>query len=427
MSIIVACPACGRKLEAPDRCAGRKAKCSQCGGVVTVQALSAPVADKKMPDPRRREEIAPRTPKPPEPERHASGRAQAPRTKEPEPEVVEVELVESQEEEPPQEKERPKKRRKKKKRIKEDPSPANHAMLWWSIGLVALLALAGSGVLVAIQAGHGLLVFLIAIQLAIMVPLSAVILLVSMVISAQFVGGIDFGDVPVTIIKTVCLLLFINLLYLVPFGAAFSLPFWTFGLMLIYDLRFWEARLLVTINWLVNLVVKFFLITLVVTAITQDKHKDDFPEPPAHRAVSAQEQADLDAIESLGGSYDSDEDSDDPAIVSISLAGTRATDKDLARLANFPKLRSLDLSGTRISDDGLAHLKGLTMLRTLNLSRTRISDDGLEHLKQLPGLQVVNLERTKVTSAGIEALHTALPRLNIVTRQSQPAAPPDDP
>jgi hypothetical protein len=44
MSITVACPSCGRKLHAPDSLAGRKAKCPQCGKVVTVTASNEPAA-----------------------------------------------------------------------------------------------------------------------------------------------------------------------------------------------------------------------------------------------------------------------------------------------------------------------------------------------------------------------------------------------
>ena len=39
-----------------------------------------------------------------------------------------------------------------------------------------------------------------------------------------------------------------------------TLPVWWFGLMILFRIDFWEARTLVVINWVLNLLVRFLLI-----------------------------------------------------------------------------------------------------------------------------------------------------------------------
>jgi len=42
MPITTTCPGCGKPIEAPDKAAGRKARCPQCGGVVQIPGEPAP-------------------------------------------------------------------------------------------------------------------------------------------------------------------------------------------------------------------------------------------------------------------------------------------------------------------------------------------------------------------------------------------------
>src|SRR6516164_4652827 len=44
MPITVDCHSCGNTLQAPDRLAGRKAKCAACGSIVVVDAIGIPEA-----------------------------------------------------------------------------------------------------------------------------------------------------------------------------------------------------------------------------------------------------------------------------------------------------------------------------------------------------------------------------------------------
>ena len=92
----------------------------------------------------------------------------------------------------------------------------------------------------------------------------------------------------------------------------------------------------------------------------------------------------------LGGGCSTENDEDDGPIVSVTLAGTQATDADLARLKSFPKLRSLNLSGTPITDAGLVHLKKLNQLVTLTLTGTRVTNAGVADLQAaLPRVKIV--------------------------------------
>jgi Leucine-rich repeat (LRR) protein len=56
----------------------------------------------------------------------------------------------------------------------------------------------------------------------------------------------------------------------------------------------------------------------------------------------------------------------------------------------LPNLDTLTLAGTRVTDRGLAHLKRLTKLSSLNLSGTQVTDTGVKKLMQaLPSLRII--------------------------------------
>src|SRR5439155_27210232 len=48
MPISIKCPECGRKLNAPDSAAGRRARCPQCKAVVTLPAAGTQVGDEVL-------------------------------------------------------------------------------------------------------------------------------------------------------------------------------------------------------------------------------------------------------------------------------------------------------------------------------------------------------------------------------------------
>ena len=441
MSIIVPCSDCGRKLKAPDSYVGRKAKCSHCGAVVIVQiSTEMPAASVPKPAaPRRRDEQPLASPKTRRQQKRATDQPLRHAVPEPEEadvvdaEIVKVESaeVEGDEAEPaePVEAPRPRKKRKKKQRGKKSNAAPSRAALWWTIGLGGAAALATTSVVITITAGYGLALLGIGIAMAILVPISVVILIVSMFASSALAGGIDFGEAQVVIPKAVGLLLVINLISLIPFGFFLALPIWLFGLMALFHLDLWEARFLISINWILNMLAKIFLLALILSIFSHtgadDRDIDPSPSPEQmHQPANAQEAKDMRAIDALGGHYQEEPLIPGSPITQISLSDTLATNNDLEIVERFPKLQRLFLSSTKITDEGLVHLRGLPGLRMLDLSHTRVTDEGLEHLKELRLLRVLILTRTRVTDAGIEDLRKALPGCTITT-QPEPAEKDD--
>ena len=94
----------------------------------------------------------------------------------------------------------------------------------------------------------------------------------------------------------------------------------------------------------------------------------------------------------------------------LDLAGTQASDDDLAYFQNGKNLRILDLSGTKVTGAGLAHLRGCSELRLLFLADTKVADEGLEHLRTLTNLEILILDGTQVSDAGMVYLKH-LPKL----------------
>jgi RNA polymerase sigma factor (sigma-70 family) len=92
-------------------------------------------------------------------------------------------------------------------------------------------------------------------------------------------------------------------------------------------------------------------------------------------------------------------------VVAVNLAGTGATDSDLALLSAFTNLQTLHLHHTKITDSGLESLKGLHKLTTLDVFDTQVTDAGLEHLAEwTPRLEWLELSETAVTNACLRSL-----------------------
>ncbi len=374
MPIRVVCHACGRQLNAPDHLAGRKAKCPKCQ---TVLPISAPVPAKTAsPAPKERKLSKRRLP---EPEERVTTEPEARDDSEPE-EMLEVGRAVK------------KPKRKKRRRGPERSEPTTPAWITWLFVIGVFLLLAGSIAGGAIYKGHGFELLVYSVIFAIMIPLSTVILILSMFISSWMGGGIDFGEAHVVIPKAAGLLLIVNLIGLLPFGGFLAFPIWLVGLMYLFSLDLWETRILMAVNWGLNFLARMLVFTAIVAAFSHSHEGLGFN--PSHRsgqpaAVSAEEEA-INAIEELGGDCSTGNDEGDGPIVSVSLAGTRAADADLARLKSFPKLRQLDLSATQITDAGLVHLKKLNNLEMLTLARTRVTDAGVADLQAaLPRLKIV--------------------------------------
>lgn len=91
-----------------------------------------------------------------------------------------------------------------------------------------------------------------------------------------------------------------------------------------------------------------------------------------------------------------------PNLVALSLG--KATDEDLANLAEFTNLRILYLNGVGITDKGLQHITTLKNLRELIISNNPITDAGLIHLKDLTNLKSLSLSNTRITDVGLQRI-----------------------
>lgn len=263
MPIRVACESCASRLNVPDNLAGRKVKCPKCGKPVLVANTAVTAAAPANP-PR------PARPQPPRKKSEPEDRIQ----KEPD-RGSEDETVEEV---------RPK-RKKKRKRRREPEGFSVPSWVWWLGGVAAVFLLAFIAMIAAWVGGAKKEVLAYGLALIIMLPISTVILIVSMILSSAIAGGIEFGEVHIVIPKALILLLVVNLISLIPFGGYIALLFWLFGLMMLFKLDLWEARFLVAINWALNLGVRIFIIAAVLSAAQHgriDKDvDDDEDEPPA--------------------------------------------------------------------------------------------------------------------------------------------------
>lgn len=104
------------------------------------------------------------------------------------------------------------------------------------------------------------LIFLLALAIGI------AILIVSMMITSNLMRGVEFGAVHIVIGKAAALLILVIAVSFIPpplLGTILTLPVWWFGLMIAYRIDFWEARTLVVVNWLLNMIVRFSLVALL--------------------------------------------------------------------------------------------------------------------------------------------------------------------
>jgi hypothetical protein len=102
------------------------------------------------------------------------------------------------------------------------------------------------------------------VAFVILLPLNIVILVSAMIFSSYLAGGIEFGSLSGVLVKGTVLLAVISSIELIPYGQWPALIFWWLGLMYLFRLDFWEARLLVLVNWgLSTLCVIFIVVPLL--------------------------------------------------------------------------------------------------------------------------------------------------------------------
>jgi hypothetical protein len=367
MPLLISCKECGSQLKLPDTFAGRRGRCPRCASVFDLATAAA-----AAPAPRRA--VAPRT----------AVTDEAPRgpvaAEDWQPEAAQgTELAP---------------RRKKKKRKKKEADSGVPVWVWWLLGGAggAVCMLAFFIVMFLTMRAEALIYFIV---LLVLLPISTVIFIVSMFISSAVGGGIDFGDARVAIPKAIALIMVVNTVGLTcglasGFGGFLMTgPVWLFGLMGLYRLDLWEARLVVAINWGLNCVARIALLTVVASLFTAGGGGggfgggDDGDDDPPDQIAGVQ------MIKHLGGKVQYD-NALQQTVVEVDLSHSRVTDEDLDALHEFQKLRVLDLSGTRVTDVGLQQLVDLTELQQLNLSQTAVSKAGVKKLQRaLPNLQII--------------------------------------
>jgi hypothetical protein len=214
-------------------------------------------------------------------------------------------------------------------------------------------------------------------------PISTVIFFVAMYLSSVLVGAMEIGEIHVAIVKSFIILFAVNLVSLAPFGGFISLVVWLVGLMTLFRLDLWEARMLLFINWVLNFGLRFFVFAAFVGYMT---HGGGMPH--IHHGGSGGWTDD--DIEALGGTVEYSPSSRRPEVTAISFRAAPIKDADLAHMKDFPLLIRLDLSNTPITDRGLAHLKACRGLQRLTLTNTQVTDAGVQELQQaLPQLKIV--------------------------------------
>lgn len=386
MANLVQCPSCQSRLSLGDDFQGRRVRCPRCKQVMEVggAAEELPVAA-VAPPPRRRAE--------PSPQRHVAPPVEAP-------------PIEPDYSEP----ERSRRRRKRRSRrsYERETSGGKPAWIWLVFGagaVIALLMIAGTFWLaVALDIVFDLVV--IAIGLAFMMPISAVILFISMMISSSISGGIDFSPLGWCLLKAAIMLVFVNLCYMIPLPYIpylLALGVWFIGWTCLFKLDIWEAWLLIIINWILMTIIKLFLLGILVSLVRSGKIDEDFVDPKgkidrvAAQKVKEEQKAEDEAesyLRGLGVTFQYIEEGDDAGSVRAALCHeSRIEDEDLAKFKHFKKINTIVLSGRPITDKGLKHLQGV---KTLVL---------------------VGLENTKVTDKGVAELRKALPRATINHRQ----------
>lgn len=274
MPRVVLCPACSKKLQVPDNFNKARAKCPGCGKTIGIPAAQPQAA-------------ATGPPKPNPPEDQYAFAGDQPGT----PAQTPGRPVEAGDDRPrrrPQaegERDRPRKKQRRKRR---GAAGERAAWVWWAAALGGYLVVAFVIALLTAWAGHEELVIIYAILMAIMIPVSTVILIFSMIISSALAGGISFGEVHVVILKSVLLLLIVNTIALLPFDghvawallSGMTLIVWLVGLMYFFDLDFREARFLIGINWLLNFLLKWFVVAAILSALAQDAPRPPGQPPP---------------------------------------------------------------------------------------------------------------------------------------------------
>jgi hypothetical protein len=341
MPIQVACASCGSRLKAPDALAGKKVKCPKCGTAVAVP--DAALTEAPAPAPRPKPPPDAVTEKP-------TGKKPPPR-EEPAPEPDEAGPAPDEERE---DRPRRKKRRRRKRRRSGTP-----AWVWWvAAGGGSVVGLLVTGVALIAFVGFEPLLLVFVIAFAIQLVLSTLIFILSMFISSAIVGGMEFGEIHTVIPKAMALLIVVNIIAFVPFGWIPSLIVMAVGCVVVFQLEMWEARVLVGVNVVLNVLVWYLVIPGIFTFIEHrlSGNEEGVVLPP-HPTLIAQQAADFKALETLGGGYEADAERPGAPVIGIAREGARATEADVARPRGLSRLQALRPTRTPVPDAGVRDVR----------------------------------------------------------------------
>ena len=87
----------------------------------------------------------------------------------------------------------------------------------------------------------------------------AVLWVVVLVVYNFIFESFDFGPLGMFAIKSLILLGFISVIYVLPYVHWLSLIFWWLGLMVIFQKDFWECRVLVMLIWGLSFIFRLLL------------------------------------------------------------------------------------------------------------------------------------------------------------------------
>jgi hypothetical protein len=403
MPIQVKCIDCFSELKFPDDKAGREVQCPRCDAVFTTPASRASTATEsdRRPAPSREEGVQTKRPSksvrvtqtdivrksaPVPEERVTASRPAKDAVTRAEDRLESMPLDEvipdTESDAPGDGQDAPRKKKRKKKRKAE---PASMIWLWWAgsagVGIVCICAMLLVVMLGMKQEARGYL-----IALVIMLPVSTAILVLSMFVASAVGGGIEFGEARVAIPKAAALLFVVNMIYVSSCGAmgyVFALPVWLVGLMTLFRLDLWESRLLVSINWILNSVVCWALLSAlgVSPGFMPLKHK-----------VEVATAKDEDFLNDVGGQMTYGPGADHP-VVAMRLNGISVKDYPMYMVIRFRDCKSLDVSGSCVTDAGL-----------------QIISDNMDQLKELVIVNILS------TPFGVAKVRQAHPDLKIVDK-----------
>lgn len=124
-----------------------------------------------------------------------------------------------------------------------------------------------------------------AIYLFISTPINTVVFFAAMFLCSIWFGAIEIGEIHVALFKAFFLLLLVNMVSLVPMGYILTLTVWLAGLFTLFRLDLWEARVLIGMNWILNMGLKWLLVMffLQYAASGGRFNVDDDDDPPPAR------------------------------------------------------------------------------------------------------------------------------------------------